>query len=205
VRLIAAARKSGVDVSCETCPHYLALSEEDMAQLGAVAKCAPPLRPASEQEKLWHELLAENILTVGSDHSPSPPEMKQADNFFKVWGGISGAQHLLPLLITIGHFQRHADLSLLLRFCSANVARRFKLPAGKGRLAVGSDADLALVKFNENLTVRAEDLQYRHRYSPYIGRRLRASVQRTLLRGQTVFQDGKIVSGPQGRLIRPSA
>jgi allantoinase len=107
-------------------------------------------------------------------------------------------------LITHGHLERKADLSLLLRFCSANVARRFKLPATKGRIAEGSDADLSLVNLNESLTVRAEDLQYRHQQSPYLGQSLRAVVQRTLVRGRTVFQDGKIVADPQGRLIRPS-
>jgi len=203
VGLIAGARRAGVDVTCETCPHYLALTDEDVEKLGPVAKCAPPLRTAREREELWQELLAENILTVGSDHSPSPPAMKQAANFFKVWGGISGAQHLLPLLLTLGHFERQADLSLLLRFTSANVARRFKLP-GKGPIAIGNDADLALVNLEESFDVRAEDLQYRHRQSPYVGRCLRGAVRRTLVRGRTVFQDGKIVTEPQGRLIRPS-
>jgi allantoinase len=130
--------------------------------------------------------------------------MKQAANFFKVWGGISGAQHLMPLLITLGHFDRQADLSLLLRFCSANVARRFKLPAGKGRIAAGSDADLALVNLDENFDVRAADVHYRHRQSPYVGRRLRGSVRRTLVRGQTVCQDGQIVAKPQGWLVSPT-
>jgi allantoinase len=204
VGIIAGARRAGLDVTCETCPHYLTLTDEDVEKLGAVAKCAPPLRPASEREALWGELLAENILTVGSDHSPSPPEMKQAANFFKVWGGISGAQHLMPLLITLGHFERKADLSLLLRFCSANVARRFKLPAGKGHIAEGCDADLALVSLDESFTVRAEDLQYRHRQSAYAGRSLRGAVRRTLVRGLTVFQDGQIVTESQGRLIQPS-
>jgi len=202
VRLIAAARKAGVDVTCETCPHYLALTGVDVGRIGPLAKCAPPLRPAPEREQLWGELLAENILTVGSDHSPSPPEMKQSSNFFKVWGGISGAQHLMPLLITLGHFERQADLSLLLRFCSANVARRFKLP-GKGCIAAGNDADLALVNLDQSFDVGAEDLCYRHRQSPYVGRRLRGSVRRTLLRGHTVFQDGQSVAKPQGRLVRP--
>jgi allantoinase len=203
VRLITDARKAGVDITCETCPHYLALTDEDVEKLGAVAKCSPPLRSAPEREELWRELLAGNILTVGSDHSPSPPEMKQAANFFKVWGGISGAQHLMPLLITLGHFERQADLSLLTRLTSANVARRFKLPASKGRIAVGSDADLALINLDETFEVRPEDLLYRHRQSPYVGRRLRGVVRRTLVRGRTVFLDGNIVAKPEGRLVRP--
>jgi len=202
--LIAGARKAGVDVTCETCPHYLALTDEDVEKLGPAAKCAPPLRSAAERDMLWREVLAGNILTIGSDHSPSPPEMKQAANFFKVWGGISGAQHLLPLLITLGHFERQVELPLLSGLTSANVARRFKLPATKGRIAVGSDADLALVDLNESFTVRAEDLQYRHQQSPYAGRQLRGAVRRTLVRGRTIFQDGKIVAEPQGCLVQPS-
>ena len=97
VALVADARSRGIDVTCETCPHYLVLTERDMEQLGAVAKCAPPLRSSDDQRQLRDRL--SDITTIGSDHSPSPPEMKQRDNFFDVWGGISGCQHLLPLLL----------------------------------------------------------------------------------------------------------
>ncbi len=96
VALVAQARAAGLDVSCETCPHYLLLTDEDMVSLGAVAKCAPPLRSAAEQRDLQAHL--GDVETIGSDHSPSPPEMKQRENFAEVWGGISGCQHLLPLL-----------------------------------------------------------------------------------------------------------
>jgi allantoinase len=197
VRLIAAAKARGVDATCETCPHYLVLTAEDVERLGPIAKCAPPLRSALELEALWAELLAGRILTVGSDHSPSPPAMKEGADFFKVWGGISGAQHLLPLLLS-----GEADLSLLARVTSANVAQRFQLPASKGKLAVGCDADLALVKLGDHAEIKAAELFYRHRQSPYVGRRLRASVQMTILRGQTVFQAGRIVGEPNGQLVR---
>jgi allantoinase len=197
VRLITEAQARGVDASCETCPHYLVLTDEDLERLGPVAKCAPPLRAVREQEALWAQLLAGRILTVGSDHSPSPPAMKQGADFFKVWGGISGAQHLLPLLLSRG-----ADLPLLSRLVSANVAERFQLPTSKGKLAVGCDADLALVNLDDDVEIKAEDLFYLHRQSPYIGRRLRASVQRTMLRGQTIFHAGRIMGEPAGRLVR---
>jgi allantoinase len=197
VRLISEARARGVDATCETCPHYLVLTEEEVGRLGPIAKCAPPLRSAREQEALWAELLAGRILTVGSDHSPSPPAMKEGADFFKVWGGISGAQHLLPLLLS-----READLSLLARVTSANVAQRFQLPPVKGRLAAGCDADLALVKLDDDVEIKAGGLFYRHQQSPYVGRRLRASVQRTILRGQTVFKAGRIMGEPTGRLVR---
>src|SRR5579863_1285175 len=76
IRLVTAARAQGVNVSCETCPHYLVLTEEDVEALGAVAKCAPPLRSATEQAALWQQLIAGNIPIVASDHSPAPASMK---------------------------------------------------------------------------------------------------------------------------------
>jgi allantoinase len=203
IQLILDARSRGVNVSCETCPHYLVLTEDDVIKIGALAKCAPPLRPAREQEKLWQHLVAGDVTTVGSDHSPSPPEMKQGTNFFKVWGGISGGQHTLPLLLTEGHTNRGVVLPLIAALLSQNVAQRFKLPRNKGQITVGADADLALVDLRQALEVKASDLLYRHAQSPYVGRMLRGKVVRTILRGRTVFQDGKIVAKPSGRLVKP--
>ena len=125
VALVADARSRGIDVTCETCPHYLVLTERDMEQLGAVAKCAPPLRSSDDQRQLRDRL--SDITTIGSDHSPSPPEMKQRDNFFDVWGGISGCQHLLPLLLGAGVPQEE-----IRRLTSGDVASRFRVRA-KGR------------------------------------------------------------------------
>ena len=204
IALIASARKLGVDVTCETCPHYLVLTEEDMEQLCAVAKCAPPLRPKAAQDSLWEYLKSEQIDTIGSDHSPSPPSMKTDANFFKVWGGISGVQHTLPLLITEGHVKRSVALPLLSRLVTHNVAERFGFE-GKGRIFDGGDADLALVDLHQDSTVTPDGLHYRHKHSPYIGRTLKGKVVRTILRGQTNCKDGRIVSGPVGRFERSSA
>jgi allantoinase len=203
VRLITEAKARGVNVSCETCPHYLTLTEDDLETLGAVAKCAPPLRSVGEQEKLWGRVLADEVDTVGSDHSPSPPSMKTDANFFKVWGGISGVQHTLPLLLTAAHFQRGAAIPCISNLLSQNVAARFALPKTKGRMETGCDADFALVDLNSEFEVRLEELFYRHKQTPYAGRKLRGRVVRTLLRGQTIFHDGKIVATPAGRLLKP--
>ena len=219
VALVAAAKKSGVDVTCETCPHYLVLTEDDVEKLGAVAKCAPPLRPASVQEYLWRQLLAGKITTIGSDHSPSPPEMKTDANFFKVWGGISGVQHSLPLLLTEwsaglrpGMFDesmvsdkpgRRPALQLIADLLSTNVATRFKIP-DKGKIAIGFDADFALVELNQSFTVAKDDLFYRHKQSPYVGRALTGRVVQTILRGKTIYKDGKITATGGGKLIKPA-
>ncbi len=203
VALVTAARAAGADVTCETCPHYLVLTETDVEALGAVAKCAPPLRDSVEREKLWQRLLAGEIATVGSDHSPAPPDLKTDPNFFKVWGGISGVQHTLPLLLTEGHVHRQAALSLLAQLTSFQVAERFGLPATKGRLAPGADADLALVDLRQTFTVQTAELFYRHRQTPYAGRVLTGTVVQTILRGTTLFTNGRIVSSPMGRLVKP--
>src|ERR1019366_8116555 len=144
VVLVAEARAKGVDVSCETCPHYLVLTEEDVERLGAVAKCAPPLRTKEVQEQLWRQLLAGNIPMVTSDHSPAPAEMKTSPDFFQVWGGISGCQSLLQLLLTAGYYERQLPLETLVSLTSTYVAQRFELGNRKGTVAIGADADLVL-------------------------------------------------------------
>jgi allantoinase len=202
VRLIAEARQRGVDVSCETCPHYLVLTEEDMKALGAVAKCAPPLRPQAEQDALWQHLFDGSLPMIASDHSPAPPDMKTDSNFFKVWGGISGCQSTLQLLLTHGHLERGLPLSRIAALTAEYVARRWRLPR-KGRLDVGYDADLVLVDLDHSSVLQSTDLMYRHQHSPYIGKRLQGRIVRTLLRGTTVWS-GEVVSPPVGRLVTPA-
>ncbi|HEY8994518.1 MAG TPA: allantoinase AllB, partial [Lacunisphaera sp.] len=98
--LITEARAQRVDVSAETCSHYLLLNDKDVTKLGAAAKCAPPIRDEKRRLAMWQELRAGHIQTVGSDHSPSPPEMKTSKDFFEIWGGIAGVQHGFQLLMS---------------------------------------------------------------------------------------------------------
>jgi allantoinase len=202
VELIAAAKARGVDVSCETCPHYLLFTEDDLERLGAIAKCAPPLRPAPEQDALWRHLAAGDIAMVASDHSPAPATMKTGNDFFRIWGGISGIQATLSALLSAGHHQRRLPLPRIAGLLAGNVARRFRLPA-KGRIAPGADADLALVALDHAWQHSRDDLHDRHRLSPFVDQRFRGRVRRTLLRGETIYQDGTFTSAPRGRLLRP--
>jgi allantoinase len=98
VALVADARRRGVDVTCETCPHYLFLSREDVEALGAVAKCAPPVRDEEQRAALWEHLRGGAVHMVASDHSPSSPDLK-AGAFGDAWGGIAGCQSTLELLL----------------------------------------------------------------------------------------------------------
>jgi allantoinase len=189
------ARARGVDISIETCPHYLFFNEDDMERLGAVAKCAPPFRSNVEREQLWAQLLNGGIDIIGSDHSPSPPEMKTGDNFFHVWGGIAGVQATLAVLLEAGHHQRGLSLVRIADLLAANPAKRFGI-ARKGSIRIGNDADLALVRLSEPHVMAAETLLQRHRSSPYAGCQFRGKVVRTLLRGRAV-------GDAAGRFVRP--
>ena len=203
VALVMAARARGVDVTCETCPHYLVFTEADVEQLGAIAKCAPPLRSEADQADLWRHVSAGDVAFVASDHSPAPASMKSGDDFFSVWGGISGCQTLLRALLTAGWEGRGLPLAQVAALTSGNVARRFNIP-NKGRLAPGYDADLALVDLRASDVLQQSDLRYRHQHSPFVGRSLRGRVQRTIVRGATVYAEGRIVAEPMGALLRPA-
>ena len=200
-RLVEAARARGVDVTCETCPHYLALDEEDAVRLGMVAKCSPPLRPRQDLDELWGAVLDGVIDLVASDHSPSRPELKLGDDAFAAWGGIAGCQTLLRVLLTEGP-PRGLSLEAIARLSAGAPARRFGL-AGKGSLEVGADADLALVDLDARAELTAGELRSRHRLNPLIERQMRGRVARTIVRGSTVCLGGDMVASPGGRFVRP--
>ena len=203
--LIADAKARGQDVTAETCPHYLLLNDTDVSRLGAVAKCAPPLRPAAEVERLWTALGEGKVDTVGSDHSPAPPELKTDADFFRVWGGISGCQHALPLFFEAAVVGRRLSPSLVAQLTAGNVARRFGL-AGKGRLAVGFDADVTLLAVDETpRPIPRETLRYRHPQSAYVGRPARVRVVETYARGCPLLRPDPARPSAPARLLRFSA
>jgi len=202
VALVAEARARGVDVTCETCPHYLVLDEDDAVRLAAVAKCAPPLRPAAVQQALWGAVLTGDVAFIASDHSPAPASMKGSANFFEVWGGISGCQTMLGLMLEEGHARRGMPLPQVAALTAGAAAQRFGL-AGRGRLEAGCSADIALVDLGHAASLSFDDLRDRHRLSPYLGRVLRGRVRRTMLRGHTVCRDGQPVGPALGEFVSP--
>src|SRR5882724_10755465 len=183
VALIAEARSQRVDVTAETCPHYLLLNDKDVVRLGAPAKCAPPIRDEQRRVALWEELRAGNIQTVGSDHSPAPPEMKTAKDFFAIWGGIAGCQHGFELLFSEVGGSLDKDLPVLSAVLARNVARRFRIDGRKGALVEGKDADFTLMAPAAERKISADELWTRHRISAYVGRRSRVRVTHTFVRG----------------------
>lgn len=204
--LIAAAKARGVNVTAETCPHYLLLSDGDVGRIGAAAKCAPPLRDEARRAALWDRLRAGEIDTIGSDHSPAPPGMKMGADFFAIWGGIAGCQHGFELLFSAVAATAERDLPLLAATLARNVARRFRIGRHKGELAAGKDADFSLIEFGAEREIGAGELLTRHRLSPYIGMRSGARITHTYVRGAAVWTDGKRASPvPRGQFLRPGS
>ena len=198
VALAAEARARGADVSIETCPHYLFFTEDDVARLGAVAKCAPPLRTAAEREALWAQVVGGQVDIVASDHSPTEPARK-AGEFWSAWGGIAGVQSTLHVMFDAGR-AHGLDLERVVSLIATTPAQRFGL-AHKGALQVGHDADLVLFDPDQSTTLRAEDLHQRHPLSPYVGQTFRGSIRRTIRRGETIFLNGQITATTKGRFI----
>jgi allantoinase len=200
VAIAVEARAHGTDVSIETCPHYLFFTEDDVERLGPVAKCAPPLRDASEQDALWKHVLAGTVDIIASDHSPAPPDMKTGD-FGQAWGGIAGVQSTLAVMLDRGHHCRNLPLDRISSLLSAAPARRFHIP-NKGAIAIGMDADLVLVDLARSTQLQTQHLMQRHALSPYLGSTFRGCVERTIRRGETIFASGQITARTQGRLVR---
>lgn len=192
VRLIAEAKRAGVRVTCEVCAHHLALTGDDFRRLGPVAKCAPPLREAPEVEGLWELLLAGEIDTVASDHSPCTEAMKEGD-IWSTWGGINALQLTLPLMLTLAR-QRGLGLEQLAELCCTRPAEIAGLTR-KGRIAPGLDADFVLVDPEAVWTLRRGDLLTRHPWSPFLGQTFQGRVEQVWLRGQSIFGAGGLQPG----------
>jgi len=202
--LVREGKARGVDVTAETCPHYLLLNRDDVARLGAPAKCAPPIRDEARRLALWRELRAGAIDTIGSDHSPAPAEMKTSPNFFEIWGGIAGVQHGFQLLWSECATTADDDFPRLAALLARNVARRFRLGSRKGVIAAGADADCAIVALGDARTIGAGELLARHKISAYLGRRSRARVTHTFVRGCAAWSDGALTNPPpRGQLLLP--
>jgi allantoinase len=186
------ARSLGTDISIETCPHYLFFTEDDLLGIGAVAKCAPPLRSAAERGDLLDRALRGEVDIIGSDHSPCPPMMKDRKSFFEIWGGIAGVQSTLQVLLELGF-----PAERIAATTARNPARRFGLKQ-RGTIEPGHYADITLV---DPKTATAPGLIHRRRISPYSGLKLRGSIRRTIRRGTTIFLDGAIASDTKGQLV----
>jgi allantoinase len=214
---VARAKAAGVDLTAETCPHYLTFAAEDVPDGATEFKCAPPIRAARHRDALWSALLRGGLDLVATDHSPAPPALKCPGDFMKAWGGIASLELSLAAVCTAGQLSSlesqpsgplsvetsrlSVDLCSVSRWMSEAPARLAGLGHRKGRIAPGFDADLVVWDPDAEWIVDPSRLQQRHKLTPYAGRRLRGRVQTTFVRGRSVWHDGRLAAAGSGLLL----
>ncbi|MFD4759480.1 allantoinase AllB [Streptomyces sp. NPDC058439] len=195
--LIAAAKREGVRVTVESCPHFLTLTAEEVPDGATEFKCCPPIREAANQDALWEGLAAGTIDCIVSDHSPCTADLKTPD-FASAWGGISSLQLGLPAIWTEARKRGHS-LDDVVRWMSAAPAELAGLPR-KGAIEAGRDADFAVLATDATFTVDPAELFHRNQVTAYAGKTLHGVVRSTWLRGRRIAADGT-VGEPTGRLL----
>ena len=203
LRAVDRVKQRGTDLTAETCPHYLAFDAADVDRVGPALKCAPPIRDG-QRDRLWEDVLRPlsperpRVDYVASDHSPCSADLKTRgdDDVFAAWGGVSGLQSLLPVMLTEGVHARGLTLTGLAQLVATRPAKRLGLWPRKGEIRVGADADLTLVDLRREWTFAQAELETRSGISPYVGRTFRGQVVRTIVRGRTVYTGGLVTGTP---------
>jgi allantoinase len=195
-------RGLGVDVTAETCIHYLLLDDSEFAKQRGFVKCNPPLRTKEMLEGLWQKLFENKIDFITTDHAPWAPELKDKPNIFDNKSGLPGLETLLPLLYHEGVTQRGLDINNFVNLISMNPAKRFNLYPRKGVLQVGSDADITILDPRDTFSIHSKDTYSVAAHTPYDGWKRNGRITHTFVRGQLVY-DGENVLENQGQFIKP--
>jgi allantoinase len=195
--MIASAKRDGVRITAETCPHYLALTAEEVPAGATQFKCCPPIREGPNRELLWEGLRDGTLDLIVSDHSPSTLDLKSLDtgDFGQAWGGISSLQLGLSIVWSEAR-ERGFSLSDVTRWMSAAPAAQVGL-LSKGRLEVGRDADFCVFAPDDTFVVNPTELHHRNPITPYAGRTLTGVVRSTWLRGERI----DVTAQPRGRQL----
>ncbi|MDW7616662.1 allantoinase [Peribacillus simplex] len=203
IEKIQSAKQKGLDVTVETCPHYLLFNQDDLMEKGAVAKCAPPLRGREEQERLITCLMEEKFDMISSDHSPCPYELKDPaiHNIFEAWGGISGGQFSLMSMIELAVLH-DIPLHKVAMWTASAPAKRFGLSSRKGQIKHGMDADLAIVSLNGTHEVSETNFFAKHKQSVYMGHTFPCQITATINRGKIVYQTDVISEWERGEWLK---
>lgn len=198
--MLRSAKADGVDITVETCPHYLSLVAESVPNGSTAYKCCPPIRETANRELLWQGLVDGTIDYIASDHSPSTLDLKDPVNgdFGVAWGGIASLQLALPVVWTEAR-RRGLSLERVLGWLAGRPAERLRLRS-KGRIALGYDADLVVFAADAAFVVDAGQLHHKNPLTPYDEKALSGVVRRTFVRGAEVDY-----VNPHGRLLRRGA
>ncbi len=199
---LKAAKAEGLPITVETAPHYLVFNAENISDGATEFKCAPPIREKQNNDLLWEALRDGLIDFVATDHSPAPPDLKeiQSGDFMKAWGGIAGLQYSLPVIWTAAK-TRGFTLEDICRWMSFNVATFLQLSDSKGKIEKGYDADLVIWNPEKEFVVNINEIQHRHKITPYLGMKLFGVVEQTFVDGIKVFDHGKYLHLTSGKIL----
>ncbi len=194
---LVAAKREGLPITAETCPHYLVFAAEDIPDGATAFKCAPPIRESENRMRLWEGLRSGALDFVACDHSPCTPDLKLPDtgDFIKAWGGVSSLQFSLSILWTQAR-ARGFSLNDLVRWLCRRPAEFAGLHDKKGAIAPGLDADFVIWNPDAVYIVGPDEIRHRHPVTPYLGRALMGVVERTILRGETIHVRGVLDFSP---------
>ena len=202
ISAIEQARADGLQITAESCPHYLTLYSETIPNGKTLFKCCPPIREHDNREQLWDGLDRGVIDFIVSDHSPCTPQLKQIDSgdLENAWGGISSLQFGLSLIWTEA-LSRGYNIAKVIDWMATKPAAFAGLGHRKGRIATGYDADFVVFDDVAYHTISTDEIRYRHKITPYAGHEVCGRVEQTWLRGQRVFHRGHFADAPHGRPI----
>jgi allantoinase len=194
VHLIASAKREKVNVTTETCPHYLSLTRADVLKLGPYLKMSPPLKTEADMLALWRGLANGTVDMITSEHAPGEADEKEIgwENIWDAWGGIPSIETMLPVVLSEGVNKDRITIDRAAKVLSENPAKRFGLYPKKGHVAVGADGDFVIVDLTMEKKVKASDLHYKVGWTPYEGWILKGWPTTTIVRGQVVAKDGQI-------------
>jgi dihydropyrimidinase len=181
------------DIHVETCPHYLTHTQD--TDLGPIAKANPPLRSSDDRDALWEAIADGTVQVVGSDHSARRRATKEK-NMWLAAQGFPGIAVILPVLLSEGYHKRQLPLQKNAEVLCSGPAKVFDLGPKKGRIAVGSDADFTVVDLDLERVVKPQELGSYADYSLYENTTLKGWPVRTIVRGETVMKDGRLVGKP---------
>jgi len=196
--VIARSKAMGVDLTAETCPHYLHFTYDDFEKLGSMIKTSPVVKTRMDRDGLWVALEDQTLDFVATDHAPCPMKEKQTGSCWSDYAGLPGVETRLPYLFSFGYMKKRLTLARFIEVTSSGAAKRFGIYPRKGAIQIGSDADFVLIDPSAIWTIKGEDLHSKAKWTPFDGLSINGKILKTILRGKMVFDSEKGLTGPKG-------
>jgi allantoinase len=194
------AKAESLQLTAETCPHYIYFDAEEIPDAATIYKCAPPIREKQNNKQLEWALADGTLDFIATDHSPSPPAIKEIEsgNLKKAWGGIAGLQFLLSASFTA--LKNNFTLEKFIPLLTEHPAQFLKVNK-KGFIKAGYDADFVVWTPGENFVVTEEAILHKHKISPYVGHKLYGVVQQTYINGSLIFDNHRLIQLNKGQWL----